>query len=848
MTTATSTTSVAERSVLDPADVWPASDVPILRSRVIRPGTPAEQLSRFGDPVWVLQPAHPDAHQTVAAVRWATFPVDLVLPFKTVCLALLDHPIPADRAVRGGTGPLAVLTISQHVHHLRALAEWMAAQDLTRLCEVTDQHLDVYRTHVRALTCVMKRKRDLLNTVVLIHSYRDRLPAPCRLATHAPWNGAQGDNLVALPPMPKGNRTPRIAPDTMEALLAWSLRMLEHIGPDIVAARRIDQQIRAGTHPSQTELVGLPIAQRLAMFLATADRDDTPLPGKRDRGQVVLDEYRLCQLLGLGHSYRRLSSARQRRMVAESGLTLVEGCPLATPITGTIDGRPWRDRPITPQELPDLVRILTAALFVIVCYLSGLRPGEALNLRRGCRDVDPDTGELLLLGRRGKGRGRTPLVGADLADDKLARRWVVVEPVHDAIALLEQLAPHAWVFPPHYGRHQVRSAETYTRTAKDIALDIGAFVGWVNRTFTSLDGGVPIPADPTKRLHGSRFRRTLAFFIVRRPRGLIAAALQYGHVATKVTLSYAGDADTGWLDDLAIERLEMVLDQISQDRALLDEGEHVSGPSAGEYRARVERAAGFAGRVVTSVRNVERLLAQADPNVHHGQGMTCVWTKETAACRIAKLAMGLPDLDVPDDAECRSTCVNLAYTDRDVQQLADRLAVLEAHADDPLAPQPLRDRAVAQAAAVRAVIDRSRDRDAERTAIRSAADRMLVGTPLRSTSGKLTATELITESGLRRDVVYDHPDLVEEFQARVKAQNSTPVAFQQLAEQNTALATELAATKRRLAGEQATTAILRMALAELSLELHQAQEQLADLSGITRLPISRQNDSATDLR
>ncbi|MGH3866773.1 MAG: hypothetical protein ACRDQ4_11665 [Pseudonocardiaceae bacterium] len=65
------------------------------------------------------------------------------------------------------------------------------------------------------------------------------------------------------------------------------------------------------------------------------------------------------------------------------------------------------------------------------------------------------------------------------------------------------------------------------------------------------------------------------------------------------------------MDDLAIEKLELVLEQIGQDRALLDDGEHVSGPSAAEYRVRIERAAGFAGRVVTSVRNAERLLARA---------------------------------------------------------------------------------------------------------------------------------------------------------------------------------------------------------------------------------------------
>lgn len=136
---------------------------------------------------------------------------------------------------------------------------------------------------------------------------------------------------------------------------------------------------------------------------------------------------------------------------------------------------------------------------------------------------------------------------------------------------------------------------------------------------------------------------------------------------------------------------------------------------------------------------------------------------------------------------------------------------------------------------------RSRNRDAERTTIRAATERLLAGTPLRSTSGKLTTTELIVETGLRRDVVYDHPDLVEEFKARLKAQDSTPAAFQQLAERNTALTAELAATKRRLGDEQATTAILRKALAELSLELQQAHEELAGLSGVTRLPTARES-------
>ena len=133
-----------------------------------------------------------------------------------------------------------------------------------------------------------------------------------------------------------------------------------------------------------------------------------------------------------------------------------------------------------------------------------------------------------------------------------------------------------------------------------------------------------------------------------------------------------------------------------------------------------------------------------------------------------------------------------------------------------------------------------RDRDAERTAVRAAADRLLAGTPLRSTSGKLTGTELITESGLRRDVVYgDHKELVEEFQARAKAQNAVPLAIEKIAEQNRALTEEIAILKADLAAERQSNKVLAKVAVELSLELEQAREELAGDSKIARLPMPR---------
>jgi hypothetical protein len=130
-----------------------------------------------------------------------------------------------------------------------------------------------------------------------------------------------------------------------------------------------------------------------------------------------------------------------------------------------------------------------------------------------------------------------------------------------------------------------------------------------------------------------------------------------------------------------------------------------------------------------------------------------------------------------------------------------------------------------------------RERQSERTAIRAAADRLLAGTPLRSGLGKLTVTELITESGLRRDVVYaGHKDLVEEFQARAKAQDSTPGAMRDLADRNAELAGKLAEARAELAAERAAGAALRQVIAEPSLELQQAREELAAAGNVTRLP------------
>ncbi|MDT5018692.1 MAG: hypothetical protein QOD39_4852 [Mycobacterium sp.] len=57
-------------------------------------------------------------------------------------------------------------------------------------------------------------------------------------------------------------------------------------------------------------------------------------------------------------------------------------------------------------------------------------------------------------------------------------------------------------------------------------------------TRTGRSDTIPIDADQPS-IQPRQFRRTLAWFIARKPRGIVAAAIQYGHVKVQMTVGYA---------------------------------------------------------------------------------------------------------------------------------------------------------------------------------------------------------------------------------------------------------------------------------------------------------------------
>ncbi len=517
-----------------------------------------------------------------------------------------------------------------------------------------------------------------------------------RLPAALPWGGDDGDELFGTMSRGRGeNRTRRIAEKTMQALLAWSLHVVEDLADDIVAAHAQYLSLKGANRPQRQKAPGAGrspyrrVDRDLAAYLDRLRHEGGSLPGRRtDDGTTQPDWAYLGRILHYDGANMRRLRPNLAAAVLSCGIPIADAAYLDVPITGRLAGRPWRDRPIADGEAFGLARHLVTAATVIVAYLSGARPGEVLNLRRGC--VERDGGLWLMTGIYFK--NATDAAGNRIPTGAPRREpWVVVEPVAQAVAVLERLHDQPLLFPAHLNGafHSNTQRAGAARTPGTIVQDLQAFIAWANTTGRA-HGIAPIPVDPHGLVNLTRLRRTLAWFIRQRPRGVVAGALQYGHVGTSMFQGYAGTYDSGFPGDFAFEDFLARVDELADSHRALAADEHVSGPAADAYRHRVSAAhKQFAGHVLTSPRQARDLVTNPLLQIFHGEGMTCVFDAKQAACQLR----GHVDdpLTTPDLDDCRPRCPNIARTDRDITEIQRRRDNLADIVADPLAP-PIRHR------------------------------------------------------------------------------------------------------------------------------------------------------------
>ncbi|WP_433258269.1 hypothetical protein ACQPYK_22990 [Streptosporangium sp. CA-135522] len=677
----------------------PGPDTPVLANRPLRQDTEPRWLSVFGDDRWNMTPAIFDDNTKSVSIPFAKVPEPLRLQLKHVAWNLLNYD--GDQVLR--TYRLtrqrpSVQTVAALVRHLRSFTLWMHTRGLRRFADVTTDDLDLYVEHVGTSQVSVALAEDLLTAVRWCWSRRLVLPADARLPEQPPWMGEAINDLVGRRSRPPVNLTPRIHPEVMEPLLLWSLRFVEDFSTDIIAAfteykklcNRTPNGWDHGLAPRPSREPHR-VTRELASLLKSLRKAGRPLPGHRqDDGSLEVSYDHLGRIMNCHSSAVR--SDAHKATIAASGLPIGEDAYLDHDVTGLLDSQPWRSHPIGYNEAPVLARHLATACFVITAYLSGARPGEVLALRRGCITRDDAENLWLMAGKHTK--GVVDANGAKKPEGELrAEPWVVIEPVAHAAAVLEHLHDRPLLFPTsllvngrilHLGQRAAGS-RTDSLTSKDIT----RLIAWINDYCLAHGHREMIPPDRAGRpLAAGRFRRTLAWFIVRKPRGLVAAAIQYGHVQTRATLGYSGTYDSGFPDEISFEQWLFHIDQLVEAEQRLAGGEHVSGPAAATYIQRVHTGATqFAGRVLRTTREARDLLANPDIQIVKAPGMTCVPDPARALCRMRS------DEDnkrfTPDIGDCRPKCPNIARTDMDITEIKTKITHLRDITSDPLAP-PLR--------------------------------------------------------------------------------------------------------------------------------------------------------------
>ena len=212
---------------------------------------------------------------------------------------------------------------------------------------------------------------------------------------------------------------------------------------------------------------------------------------------------------------------------------------------------------------------------------------------------------------------------------------------------------------------------------------LNSFAAWIN-DYCQRHGradGIPQIQGHTWHLTNSQFRRTLAWFIARRPGGVIAGALAYRHHCVQIFEGYAGTSESGFR---AEAESEQALARGQHLMTAIDAHEHtnLTGPAAEEAARRLEAFGDrvrFHGKVILDDNRLRRLMTRHDPAVYPGEYITCVHDHTKALCEKARhrRSEGLPDHGGCKPLACHNVALtpdNIAAWQREVDRITRRLA------------------------------------------------------------------------------------------------------------------------------------------------------------------------------
>jgi hypothetical protein len=668
-------------------------------------------LSTVGDNRWDLTPLV--QKQTVAgtlSIVFDTFPPRYVATAKRLIWASVNKPTPVEDLERSSAArsQLAPATVCIFARFLRQWMTWLAEKDIHEFSAVTDDIYDEYAEHLKRHRGSRENVGNILFAVTRAWLYAPYLPEADRLA-RPPWENSHIGRTSVLGPAnwSSENKTTPIHPQTMAGLLVWALRFVTDFSDDILAAKTL-KATPCDVPPSFQALTPY---QRFRAYVEQRRQESQTVPG------WVASNRPHMRSLAKGFIGWQLGLSPEETMMMNphwpiAGLRASDEAQLPMPITGAVDGKGWTAA-IGFYEVEELGRHLATAAFVVVAYLTGMRGEECRALQRGCcrtHTADPATGQLTY-----RIHGRTFKGALDKSGNALPagvereQPWLAIAPVAKAVAVMEALNPTSQLLFPidafslwPCGVNAGKAV--HARMVRDRIQDL---IDWSNRAAVRLERPHEvIPADPEEAVTVKRFRRTLAWFIYRKPGGRVALGVQYGHLRGYTTDGYGSRVASGLRDVFPMEEALARADYLEDANQRLENGEQVSGPAADRYAQAIhlfDRQ--FRGRYMS---NKQAAALRANPQLriydNPQQFVTCCYDQSKALCHPDRQVTA-NELRSPDVSHCQTGCGNIARTDQNVTQIRDAIAQHQAEIASPTTPIPLRGRLEQRITTLQAIVD-----------------------------------------------------------------------------------------------------------------------------------------------
>lgn len=700
--TATPTTA-AGAAEADPY-VLPLPDPqgPVVLAQWISPGN-THPNSRYSDPVWSLAPLIDNPAASLPRLYWRNCPAPLRGQLKLIAWTTINgrlrpsylHSRGVQARARTSGGDLYA-TFTEWMK----LARWLAELRITDLAGCTGELWRAY-AHQRLATLSRTSAALICSRLTDLWAF-DQLSAAPAGVVRPPWDTEGVDDFLPACARAGGeNTTEPLDPQTLGPLLIWALRVVDDFAGDILAAaaerRRLTEvaQLNKGTPAARAALED---------FLLPLVRSGGPLPATSGQGRPFLARTYVGAVTGASR-WQVLQFSEQHGLgdlvAARPG-----PCSMNLPVRGKLAGTPWREQ-MDFQEVPELMRHLGTAAAIVCLYLTGMRPQEVQNLRAGCcPDPEPapdDTaGRHLIRSRHFK--TVTDADGHHVSAGELRDvPWVAITPVVNAIRVLEQMVPAGELLfsaAHHGGQH------TGVLKTGGLNLRIQDFTAWANREAAKRNlTGQHIPDDPLGPIQVVRFRRTLAWHIARRPGGLVALAVQYGHMRTvldaRTSSGYASRSRGGIHTVLDVETALAAADTAARLRDQIAAGERLSGPAARRALTAAAQSPRFEGRIVprTFAPKARAFLARDGIVLYDNPAamLICAFKRDNALCEPD------PGATAPRQYDCRPGCGNTVRTDTHARLLWERADELDQLADR--SPGPIGKRLNTNAARLRATAD-----------------------------------------------------------------------------------------------------------------------------------------------